>query len=88
VKIIMNYRDDIKKIIQEAVNLTMPIDNVNLDTDLQSMGMDSISFIKIVIGIENMFGIEFPDEKLLIKKAGTLKDLCGIVNEEISKKEK
>lgn len=84
----MNYKDDIIKIIQEATNLTIPIENVDLDTDLQSVGMDSISFIKIIVGIENLFEIEFPDEKLLITEAGTLKNLFSIANEEINKKEK
>jgi len=75
----MKYQDEVTEIIKTTINLTEPIENISINTNLQSVGMDSISFIKIVVEIENNFDIEFPDEKLLITQAGTIKDLCEII---------
>jgi acyl carrier protein len=75
----MKYKDEITEMVKEIINLKEPIESIKVDTNLQSVGMDSIAFIKIVIEIENHFDIEFPDEKLLITQAGTIKDLCEII---------
>ena len=75
----MKFQDEVTEIIKTAINLTEPIENISINTNLQSVGMDSISFIKIVVEIENYFDIEFPDEKLLITQAGTIRDLCNII---------
>ena len=75
----MKYQDEITKIIKDIIILTETIENIRIDTNLQDVGMDSISFIKVIIEIESYFNIEFPDEKLIITQAGTIKDLCDII---------
>lgn len=77
----MKYQDEIAKIIRDTIILTEPVENIIIDTRLQNVGMDSITFVKAVVEIENHFDIEFPDEKLAITQAGTIKDLCEIVME-------
>ena len=77
----MKYQDEITKIIEEIINFTESIENIKNDTNLQNIGMDSITFVRVVVEIENHFEIEFPNEKLIITQAGTIKDLCQIVME-------
>jgi len=50
------------------------------DEDLSLIGMDSITFIKIVVTLEETFEIEVPDEKLLITEMGTLNKMIGVVS--------
>ena len=67
----------IREIVLSVIDI--PGSVITIDDDLQNIGMNSILFIQIVVEIENRFDIEFPDEKLLITEANTIKKLCEIV---------
>ena len=56
-------------------------DHVNLIDDL---GMDSITFISIVLEIEVHFGIEVPDDMLLLETFKYVDDIVFIVKNELS----
>jgi len=75
----MKYQNEITKIIQDTIQLTVPIESLELDTRLENVGLDSITFIRIVVQIEDQFDMEFPEDRLLLTQAGTIKDLCEIV---------
>lgn len=75
----MKYENEITNIIKNTINLTTPIEDIGIDENFENMGMDSISFIRIVVEIEEQLGIEFPEEKLLLSQAGTIRFLCEIV---------
>jgi len=77
----MKYEEEITKIIAETICITESIQTFNADSNLQDAGMDSISFIGIIVKIENYFDIKVPPEKLVIDQTATLKDLCGIVRD-------
>lgn len=49
------------------------------DDDLSLLGMSSISFISIVVALEEAFEIEIPDEKLLITEMNTLNKMLEVV---------
>ena len=51
----------------------------NIETDLSQHGMDSITFITIVVSMEEKFDIEVPDEKLLITEMNTIKKMVDVV---------
>ncbi len=55
------------------------INNISIDTDFVSIGIDSITFIKIVVALESEFDFEFDDEMLLITKFSTLKSMIDYV---------
>ena len=55
------------------------IDNTQLDDDLVELGVDSITFIRIVVELEELFEIEIPDEKLLITEMGTIHKIVEVV---------
>ena len=41
--------------------------------------VDSISFISSIVGLEEEFNIEFPDEYLLIEKMNNINNICLII---------
>lgn len=56
---------------------------VNLIDD---MGMDSITFISIVVDVEANFGIEVPDDMLLFENFKCVDDIVSVIENELSKK--
>ncbi|MEG2110072.1 MAG: acyl carrier protein [Clostridium sp.] len=66
-----------KKLIEKIFNilnenideLTSNIDS--LDQSLDELGMDSITFIKIIVALEEEFDLEIPDKFLLISEMNT-----------------
>lgn len=80
-----NIRDKILEIINsniEQANIAIEQD----DEDLSLLGMDSITFIKIIVAMEETFEIEVPDEKLLITEMGTLNKMIDVVSTALEKK--
>lgn len=74
--------NEIRQIVIENIEKL----EINAETNFQDIGMSSISFLTIIVKIEEKFKIEFPNEKLLISKAGTIKNLCDIVTTILSSK--
>lgn len=75
--------DNIQSKILEIINEN--IDNVEVsfdqtDDDLSQLGMDSITFIRIVVAFEELFEIEVPDEKLLITEMNTINKMIDVVS--------
>lgn len=75
------YQNEIVEIVQRVLNLTMMDEKTDLDMDLKNVGLDSLKFVRIVVEVEDRFGIEFPDEKLDLSQADTVRKLCEIVME-------
>ena len=59
------------------------IEYVDLIDDL---GMDSITFISIVVEVEAHFNIEVPDDMLLLENFKCVDDIISIVENGLSKK--
>lgn len=49
----------IKSIISKHVDIALKIEDIHHDTTLDMIGVNSINFIRIVIEIEQLFGITF-----------------------------
>lgn len=49
------------------------------DTLLNSLGVDSLTFIRILVDIEDYFGIQIPENDFLIEKMNTLKKMCKVI---------
>lgn len=50
-----------------------------LDEDLSELGMDSITFIKIIVSVEEEFECEIPDSKLLIGEMNTANKIVQVL---------
>lgn len=58
--------------------------NINIDTDLSSVGIDSITFVSIVISLEAEFDFEWEDQMLLITAFRTIKSMVEYVESRVS----
>ncbi|OBZ14198.1 hypothetical protein A8L34_09565 [Bacillus sp. FJAT-27264] len=58
--------------------------DITLETDFTAIGLNSITFIKIVVDLESEFSFEFDDEKLLSKEFPTIKSMIEYLESKIS----
>ena len=52
---------------------------VAVDSNFTEMGVDSITFIKIIVALEQAFGFEFDDEMLLFSAFPTIQTMIDYV---------
>lgn len=50
-----------------------------LDDNLPDIGMDSITFVQIIVSLEERFECEIPDEKLLISQMDTVHKIVDVL---------
>jgi acyl carrier protein len=74
----MNNGRALKIIINEINKLTQ-VDKITMNSSLESLGINSISFIKLIVAIENELGFEFEYEHLNMKKYLIINDLVQYV---------
>lgn len=70
--------DTIIKLIKNKVLFD---ENVNLNTKLTDLSLDSLSFIELLLEIEEMYKIEFNDSSLYIDNYKTVNDLINKIKE-------
>ena len=75
----MGLEVKLRKIIGSVVAPTRPIEEIDIDDDLQNVGMDSLVFVRLIVEMENKLDLEFPEEMMLITKARTIRQLCEVV---------
>lgn len=64
------------KAVQEVAGDAIEIKK---DTEFKSIGLDSLSFVKVVVSLEDELDFEFDDEYLDYKEFDTVEDLCECV---------
>lgn len=57
--------------------------DIKADTDLSKLGFNSISYIKLVVAVEEEFNIEFNDEYLDIGKFDGIKSVISYIESKI-----
>lgn len=62
-------------------------DNTGLDNTFKELEIESISFITIIVEIEDHFAIEVDDENMLISKYQTVGDFVKYVESKITEKD-
>ena len=78
----INYKDNKENDITSNIEYTGEITEIKptqLDDDLVELGVDSITFIRIIVELEELFEIEIPDEKLLITEMSTIRKMVEVV---------
>lgn len=76
-----DIEEKVLKIIMENMENIKDSNNITSDMSLKYLGINSITFIKIVLTIETEFGFEFGDEDLDYNKFLTLKDLVKYIEQ-------
>ena len=73
-----------KKVLEVILSvLDSKIDDITLETEFSGAGVDSITFITVVVALENEFNFEFDDEMLLITAFPTIKSVIEYVESKI-----
>lgn len=75
-------RERIIEIIRDACALKE--DNITFETNLGDISLDSLTFIEVIVRIEQEFGFEFDDEDLNIDDWGTIGDVIHYVEGKIN----
>lgn len=57
----------------------MEVSQDQIEDSLLELGMDSITFIQIVVALEEEFECEIPDEKLLITEMDTVQKILDVL---------
>ena len=64
-----------------SFELEINIEELNEETLIADMGLNSITFIQLIVALENEFDIEFEDEMLDYKKISKIKHLCDYIDQ-------
>lgn len=77
----LNELNDTQKKAFDVIvsTLNSKFGNVTLETALEEVGVDSITFIKIVVALENAFAFDFDAKMLLIKAFPTIQSMIEYV---------
>ena len=67
--------------VLDVVNSTekFEITAKQLEENLPDLGMDSITFIQIIVALEEKFECEIPDEKLLVTEMDTVQKMIDVL---------
>ncbi len=63
-------------IIKEYVNVNEQID---ADSNFSDFGINSVNFIKIIVGVENEFDFEFYDSDLVMDRFKSIRELSEYI---------
>lgn len=55
------------------------------DDKLSSIGVDSLSIVEIIVGLEEKFNIEFDDSELNSEQLSSIPEILKLVNESLDK---
>lgn len=81
--------NNIQNVVLEIINKNIEEVKIvpeQVDDDLTQFGIDSITFIRIIVSLEEFFEIEYPDEYLLFAHSNTLNKIANIVSNTLEKK--
>lgn len=71
----------LRRILCRYISLKIPAEQITLEDKLEDIGVDSISFMKVVVAIEQSFGFEFKDEDLIIDNFERIKNVIRYIDE-------
>lgn len=57
-------RQRVRAVLQEHAQLGVDVSTIQDESDLYEVGMSSRASVGVMLGLENEFGIEFPDTML------------------------
>lgn len=68
----------------ESGNKAIALTEDNTSVSLDEVGMDSLIFIRTIVEMEDVFGIEFNDEDMIFEKMNTVDKIYCIVDKLLS----
>lgn len=67
----------ILEIISENLPADVSVEQLSREKDLSKFDLNSITYIKIIVALEETFDVEFDDDELDIKSFQTIDDFVG-----------
>lgn len=74
----------IKAIIRANIEISLPLEEIGLNSHLSDLGIHSISFIKMIVAVETEFDFEFANEDIDATKYVTVQDLIAYVERRVT----
>lgn len=72
--------ESIENILSESNNQNIRIKADQYNMDLTLLGMESLTFIRIIVSLEEIFDIRLPEEKLLMSELNTVNKFAEIIS--------
>lgn len=77
--------DQLKNMLVERLMLRMqPAEIGDADDLIEKWGLESVQLMEIVIGLEEVFGIQLGDDEFSVKKFQTIANIAAVVREKDS----
>lgn len=74
--------DQLKNMLVERLMLRMqPAEIGDADDLIEKWGLESVQLMEIVIGLEEVFGIQLGDDEFSVKKFQTIANITAVVRE-------
>lgn len=77
-----NYAQIIRNILNENVMLKKNAEEILVDDDLYSVGLDSINSVNFALAIENHFGIMIKDEHITGENFSSIQKVIDLLQKE------
>ncbi len=79
---ISQVRDRLKRLIVERLKLNIKPEDIGDDSPLfgEGLGLDSIDALELVVGLEQEFGVQVPDEAVGREAFASINALAGFVH--------
>jgi acyl carrier protein len=71
----------LRRILSESACLDVPIDQLSDSDNLYAAGLQSLTTLRLMIAIEDEFGIQIPDQKLTRQLFSSIDSLAAAVGE-------
>ena len=74
--------EQLKNMLVERLMLRMqPAEIADTDDLIEKWGLESVQLMEIVIGLEEVFGIQLGDDEFSVKKFRTIANIAAVVRE-------
>ncbi|MBD8498495.1 acyl carrier protein [Paenibacillus arenosi] len=73
-------RAKVIEILKDNVDDPQMLENIDPDDDLSSLGINSMTFIKLVIATEMEFGVAWNDEDLDFRNFSTINQIMNYIS--------
>lgn len=75
----VNIEEKMLGIFKEVFSEEVQTQQITLDTDLKKFGINSISFIKLIVAVESQFDIIFDNEDIDVNVLKTLRGFSDYI---------
>jgi len=73
-----NIEEKIIKTLKEDLEFQVDFEDISKDETFIKLGLDSLSYVKLIVLLEEKFGIEF-DDSLLNSNEATMQDIIEFI---------